>query len=205
MSIRNIIFDMGNVLLRFDRDYFMDRLGVAPEDRPLLMREVFVSLEWARMDRGSMVEEEAIESVCRRLPQRLHHAAGSLIGMWDRPILPIDGMYELVEELKAKGYGIYLLSNASVRQHDYWPRVPASKFFDGTLISADVKLVKPQFEIYDLMLNTFGLNPQECFFIDDSPMNIEGAFCRGIAGAVFHQDVPALRQALRAAGVQISP
>lgn len=205
MSIRNIIFDMGNVLILFDRAYFMERLGVAPEDRELLNREVFVSLEWAQMDRGSLDEAEATRRVCRRLPQRLHDAAGKLIGMWDRPILEIPGMYELVEELKSNGYGIYLLSNASVRQHDYWPRVPASRFFDGTLISADVKLVKPQFEIYDLLLETFGLRAEECFFIDDAPANIEAALCRGITGAVFHQNPTLLRQSLRQAGVTITP
>ena len=65
--IRNILFDMGNVLIRFDRDYFIDRLGVSPEDKQLLMREVFQSVEWVRMDRGSMVEKEAVEQICRSL------------------------------------------------------------------------------------------------------------------------------------------
>ena len=202
--IRNIVFDMGNVLIRFDRDYFIDRLGVAPEDKPLLKREVFLSLEWARMDRGSMTDEEAAESVCRRLPERLHDAARKLVSMWDRPILPIEGMYELIEELKANGYGIYLLSNASYRQHDYWPRVEASRFFDGTLISADEKVVKPQPEIYRLLLERFDLKAEECFFVDDVPSNIEGAFYCGIPGAVFHGDAALLRRDLRAAGVNVA-
>lgn len=202
--IKNIVFDMGNVLIRFDQRHFIQRLGVAEEDAPLLMRELFRSLEWARMDRGSMTEAEATQSICRRLPERLHAAAEKLVCMWDRPILEIPGMYALVEELKAAGYGIYLLSNASVRQHEYWPRVPASKFFDGTLISADVKLVKPQPEIYRLLLETFSLKAEECFFIDDSPANIEGAFYCGIPGAVFHDDAKLLRRALRDAGVMVA-
>ncbi len=61
-----------------------------------------------------------------------------------RPILEVDGMYELVKELKDRGYKVYLLSNASVRQHEYWPRIPAAELFDGKLISSDVHLVKPQ-------------------------------------------------------------
>lgn len=202
--IRNIVFDMGNVLLYFDRDYFISRLGIEGEDKELLKREVFLSLEWARMDRGSMTDAEAAESVCRRLPERLHEAARKLVKMWDRPILPIEGMYELIEELKAKGYGIYLLSNASYRQHDYWPRVPASRFFDGTLISADEKVVKPQPEIYRLLLERFQLQAEECFFIDDVPANIEGAFYCGLPGAVFHGDAGLLRRDLRAAGVDVS-
>ena len=113
-------------------------------------------------------------------------------------------MYDLVAELKRKGYGIYLLSNASVRQHDYWPRIPASRFFDGKLISADVKVIKPQPEIYRLILDRFDLKAEECFFIDDVPANIEGAFYCGIPGAVFHDDVARLRRQLREAGVDIA-
>ena len=156
------------------------------------------------MDRGSMTDEEAAVSVCKRLPEHLHDTARKLVQMWDRPILPIPGMYELIEELKANGYGIYLLSNASYRQHDYWPRVEASKFFDGTLISADEKVVKPQPEIYRLLLQRFSLKAEECFFIDDVPANIEGAFYCGIPGAVFHGSAALLRRDLRAAGVKIS-
>lgn len=202
--IKNILFDMGQVLIRFDRDYFMDRLGVAPEDKPLLMREVFLSVEWVQMDRGTLREEEAFRAIAERLPKRLHDATQKLISMWDRPILEIDGMYDLVAELKSMGYGIYLLSNASARQHDYWPRIPASRFFDGKLISADHHVIKPQPEIYRLCLKEFGLQAEECFFIDDVPANIEGALCCGIPGAVFHGDAKLLRSQLRAAGVPVT-
>lgn len=202
--IRNILFDMGNVLIYFDRNLFMDRLGVADEDKKLLMREVFLSVEWVRMDRGSMTEADAVASCCTRLPERLRDTAEKLITKWDRPLLPIPGMYELIEELKAKGYGIYLLSNASFRQHEYWPRIEASRFFDGTLISADEGIVKPQPEIYRLILERFGLDAEECFFIDDVPANIEGALYCGIPGAVFHNDVSLLRSQLRAAGVDVT-
>ena len=203
--IRNILFDMGNVLIRFDRDYFIDRLGVSGEDKALLMRHVFRSVEWVCMDRGSLVEAEAVERVCKRLPAHLHDAAAKLIAMWDRPILPIPGMYELVEELKENGYGIYLLSNASLRQHEYWPRIEASRFFDGKLISADEGVMKPQPEIYNLCLERFGLKAEESFFIDDVPANIEGARYCGIHGAVFYdEDVAQLRRDLRDAGVEIT-
>lgn len=202
--IQNVVFDMGNVLLYFDRDFFISRLGIEGKDRDLLKREVFLSLEWARMDRGSMTDEEAAESICKRLPVHLHDAAKKLVQMWDRPILPVPGMYELIEELKGKGYGIYLLSNASYRQHDYWPRIPCSKFFDGTVISADEKLIKPQPEIYNLLLERFGLKAEECFFVDDLTTNVEGALWCGIPGMVFHNDVAELRRALQAAGVEVA-
>lgn len=202
--IRNILFDMGNVLIYFDRNLFMDRFGVTEEDKKLLMREVFLSVEWVCMDRGSMKEADAVESCCARLPERLHETAEKLIAMWDRPILPIPGMYELIEELKSKGYGIYLLSNASLRQHEYWPRIPAHVFFDGTIISADEGVMKPNAEYYLRALNRFDLKADECFFIDDVPANIEGALYCGIHGAVFHNDVSLLRSQLRAAGVDVT-
>lgn len=202
--IRNILFDMGQVLIRFDQQYFIQRLGVPEADAPLLMREVFRSVEWVQMDRGSIAEAEAKEQICARLPQHLHDAAEKLICMWDRPILEVPGMYELVAELKEKGYGIYLLSNASVRQHEYWPRIPASRFFDGKLISADVHVIKPQPEIYRLCLETFGLEAESCFFIDDAPANIEGALCCGIRGAVFHGDAALLRKQMRQAGIDVT-
>ena len=202
--IRNIVFDMGGVLIRFDRDFFMERLGVPEEDKRLLMREVFLAPEWVMMDRGTLTDEQAGEIMCRRIPERLHDAVWKLVSFWDRPILEIAGMYELVEELKGLGYGIYLLSNASIRQHDYWPRIPASRFFDGKLVSADVKLVKPMPEIYERLFSTFGLKREECFFIDDSTPNVEAALYVGMHGAVFFNDMARLRGELRRAGVPVS-
>lgn len=202
--IKNIVFDMGNVLLRFDPEFFIQQLGVTPEDGRTLLIQVFRSLEWAQMDRGSLTEKQAAELICQRLPERLHAAAYILTDQWERPIQAIDGSYALVEELKNLGYGLYLLSNASYRQHDYWPLLPCSRFFDGTLISADVKLVKPQPEIYRLLFEKFSLKPEECFFVDDSPPNVEGALYCGMPGAVFNDGVPALRKALRAAGVPVA-
>ena len=201
--IKNILFDMGNVLIRFDRNVFLNRLDISAEDRALLYREVFASVEWAQMDRGAKTEETAFESICKRIPQRLHAAAEEMVFRWDEPLIPIPGMYELVEELKENGYGIYLLSNASRRQHEYWPRIEASRFFDGTLISADEHVMKPQPEIYRLCMERFGLKAEECFFIDDMAHNVEGAIFCGLSGAVFHGDVALLRKDLRSAGVKI--
>ena len=201
--VKNIVFDMGNVLLRFDRDYFLDAAGVEGEDRKILMNNVYLSVEWARMDRGSMTEVEAAASMCCHIPERLHEKAHLLVDRWDRPILPVEGMASLVRELKAAGFGIYLLSNSSYRQHEYWPRIPGSEYFDGTLISADVKYVKPEPEIYRLLYKKYGLIPEECVFIDDSAANIEGAERTGMPGIVFHGDAAELREKLRGFGIKL--
>ncbi len=194
---------MGNVLLRFDRDMFLDAVGAEGEDRKILMNNVYLSVEWARMDRGSMTEREAAASMCTHVPERLHEKVHLLVDQWDRPIYPIEGMAQLARDLKGAGYGVYLLSNASCRQHEYWTRVPGNEYFDGTLISADVRLVKPEREIYELLCSRFSLRPEECAFIDDSTANIEAAERVGIAGIVFHGEADEAREKLRALGVRV--
>lgn len=203
--IKNIVFDMGNVIIRFDPDAFIERFGVSGEDKKTLLLEVFRSPEWVMMDRGVLTDEQAADVLCPRLPERLRDVARKLIALWDRPIIEVEGICPLIEELKGLGYGIYLLSNASCRQPDYWQRVPAAKFFDGTLISYSVKLVKPMPEIYEKFFNTFSLKREECFFIDDSPANIEAGLYVGMPGVVFHNDIARLRRQLRDAGVMVKP
>lgn len=202
--IRNILFDMGNVLIRFDRQLFLNRLDITEAEKQLLLRRVFLSTEWVNMDRGTLDEPEAEARMCADLPEHLHRAVHALVSLWDQPMMPVDGMYELVEELKQAGYGIYLLSNASHRQHAYWPRIACSRFFDGTIISADEGIMKPGCEYFLRALNRFGLKADECFFVDDMPANVEGAAFCGIPGAVFFGDAGLLRSQLRAAGVNIN-
>ena len=111
-------------------------------------------------------------------------------------------MLELLQALKAKGYRLYLLSNAATRQPIYWARAEASKLMDGVLISAEVKLLKPDPQIYRTFLHKFALRPEECVFIDDTPINVEGALYENMAGIVFNMDVPALAESLRTLGVE---
>ena len=200
--IKNIVFDMGNVLVRFDPELFMDRYSLTGEDRKLIRNEVFRSVEWTMLDRGVIDEEIAEQRILPRLPERLHDAARGLIEKWDDPIVPVEGMLELLQALKAKGYRLYLLSNAATRQPIYWARAEASKLMDGALISAEVKLLKPDPQIYRTFLHKFALRPEECVFIDDTPINVEGALYENMAGIVFNMDVPALAESLRTLGVE---
>ena len=183
--MKNIIFDMGNVLIRFEPERYIARLGLNEEDSALLMANVFKGPEWQLLDGGELVESEAIERIMQRVPERLLDEVVKLVTMWDRPIVELPGTYDLVRELKERGCGIYLLSNASTRQHDYWPRVRCSEFFDGTMISADVKLMKPDKRIFYLMLDTFGLKAEDCLFIDDHGPNVEAARSCGIKALQF--------------------
>lgn len=201
--IKNIIFDMGGVLLDYDPPRFIDHLGVSPGDKKLLLREVFNSVEWFRLDHGTIGEKDAAGAMKARLPFRLHGAVDRMLSWWELEALPVEGMAELLAELKGLGYGLYLLSNATVRQPEYFDRLPSAQYLDGRFVSAFYKLLKPQYAIYETMLREFGLRAEECFFVDDSAANVEGAYCVGIAGAVFDGDVDHLRRALRAAGIPV--
>lgn len=202
--IRNIVFDMGGVCIRFDPRAFIRRFGVSPEDEEILINEVYRSIEWAMMDRGRLQDEEAAKILSERLPARLSDTVHKLVTNWDRPILPIDGMEELVRELKENGYHLFLLSNASTRQPEYWKKVPFADCFEDTLISANVKLVKPMPEIYLEAYDRFHILPQESIFIDDTPANCEASQYTGMKAFVFNNDVQALRRFLCAQGVSVS-
>lgn len=200
--IRNIVFDMGNVLIHWKPECFLERERIPEEDRPLILKEVFGSVEWIQLDRGSISPEDGIAAMCRRLPTRLHGTAQELaFGWWKRNLLPVEGMADLIRELKGLGYGIYLLSNAKADLPQYFHLIPGSECFDGRIVSADWKLLKPQHEIYETLFREYGLRPEECFFIDDLNINIEGAWFVGMGGTVFDGGLAQLRRDLNAAGV----
>ena len=202
--IRNIVFDMGNVLIRFDPLLFIEREGITDqEDRKIILDELFNSVEWAQMDRGILEEKTAEPFILKRFPERLHPAVCNLLYHWAIPGDEFYGMRELVAELKEAGYRLFLLSNASTAQHRYWPLFPVSRYFDGNLISCDVKVVKPMREIYQIFTDRFLLDPEECLFIDDAPANVAAAITCGWNGIVFHGDAVQLRLKMRQFGIRI--
>lgn len=197
--IKDFVFDMGNVLILFQPELFVRRLGVSQQDAALLLQQVFYAREWAQMDDGSRDEQEVCDLFKTRLPAHLHSHMVTLVTAWEEPIMEVEGMSALVGRLKRQGYGIYLLSNASRRQHEYWGKIPASRYFDGTLISADVGMVKPDPGIYRRLFDTFGLRPETSFFIDDMTQNIAAGKALGMPGHVFDGDMAALERAVNAA------
>jgi len=202
--IRNIVFDMGQVMIRFDPEMFMDRAGIYdPDDRKLIRNELFRSVEWAQMDEGTLTEETAEPTILNRIPERLKETVRELLYNWAFPREQIPGMEDLVRRLKETGYRIWLLSNASAMQPKYWQKVPVSRYFDGTMISCDVKVVKPSREIYRLFTEKFILKAEECLFIDDAPANVAGAIACGWQGIVFHGDADELERKMIASGVNI--
>lgn len=204
MKIKNLVFDMGNVLIHYNAMHYVEKYAENKEDWPLLLHEVFQSVEWIRMDHGTITEAEAVEACCNRLPPRLHSIAAQLYAHWNEDIPPMEGMEELIGRAKAAGYGIYLLSNTSVRYHNFRKNIAALRYFDGEFISADWHLMKPSPSIFRTFCLHFGLNPAECLFVDDQPMNAYGAQCAGMDSIIFYGDIPQFEAALAAHGIQLS-
>ena len=187
IMIKNVVFDMGKVLIYYESmracRHFIDNEA----DQKAVCAAVFDSPEWVLLDMGVISEEEGFRKMCARLPERLHEAAKQCFDNWDKYCMwKNEEMEALVRELKAKGYGLYVCSNASIRLPScYKAVIPAVECFDGLLFSAEVKCIKPQKEMYEHFFRRFGLKPEECYFIDDLPMNIEGARACGMDGHCF--------------------
>lgn len=202
--IKNVVFDMGNVLFDFKPAEYIRRLGYEGEDAEILETEVFRTAEWCAMDRGTLLPAQAAKILEEHVPEHLKAAVEPLVcRWWEGELMPTEGMGSLIEELKARGYGIYLLSNASRDIYEYFHRLPGAACFDGRLVSADWLMAKPQHEIYEKLYSRFDLIPAECFFIDDRTDNVEVARLTGMTATVFRNDMARLRRELRAAGIEV--
>lgn len=194
--IKNIVFDMGNVLVEFDPFSCLGEYGADEEQGRQIVKHLFGGDEWKGLDRGTITDEEALKSVLAKAPKSLHQAITDVLRHWDKNVPLIEEMEVLVKELKEKGYSIYLLSNASKRFHQYKDRITALTYFDGLMISADYLLLKPEIEIYHKLCEIFSLKEEECFFIDDLQPNIEGARKAGMRAFQFLGDITKLREEL---------
>lgn len=186
--IKNIIFDLGGVLIIFNMDYFLKKRGVTDEADLKLVRDILFYKEkiWLPIDSGEWTEEKAAEEAEKLLPERLKEPVRDAILNWNKPMPEIiPEMHEFIRQAYSDGYNLYILSNAPSSTNDYIYDVPDVDLMKGIIISADIKMAKPDPEIFKFALNKLGLKADETMFIDDNPMNIEGARSVGITGAVY--------------------
>ena len=201
--IKNIIFDMGGVLI----DYNPEKTLYGLFDRQtadILLREIFRNPIWSDKDRGIIFPEDIMAQKRDAIPAEVFEKVSEMVDNFYPYMPPFEKMYDLVKQLKENGYGIYLLSNASSDFHERRKDIPALALFDGVVVSADYKLLKPEKEIYLTLFEKFGLKPEECFFIDDVQANIDGAKMAGMDGHCYARgDVEILKKALKEKGVKI--
>ena len=197
MSIKNVVFDFGQVMVHFEPEYMVGRYVTDKEDASLLERVVFDRLYWDRLDAGTITNEETLTECRKRLPERLWEVADTIFYNWIYNIPEIDGMKELVSYIKnTYGVKILLLSNISHYFADHAGEIECLKEFDGFVFSARIGLVKPSFEIFDYMCKKFDIVPDETVFVDDNRGNIDGANRFGIHGYLFDGDAQRLKDYL---------
>ncbi|MBP3892481.1 MAG: HAD family phosphatase [Atopobiaceae bacterium] len=197
-AIKNVVFDMGGVLMDWNPEKISLALCPDSEDAALLREAVFESREWGWVDAGAIVPETVAWTAKLKLPERLHDLADVFALRWFEEFDPLPAMGDLVRELKAEGYGVYLLSNAGTTFEEYRSRIPAIDAFDGILVSCYEHVVKPDAAIYQLFCERYGLRPEDCLFVDDMRRNVVGAQRIGMQGYVYDGNVDALRQFIKA-------
>lgn len=182
--IKNIVFDLGNVLLSWKPGDFFNRSGYDPEEAKIILKDIFESNEWSMLDNGKITTPEAIDLITSGSSLK----KGSIRAIFDlrtKIIFPLDKNIKLLPALRKKGFRLYFLSNFPLdffeevkKQYDFF------KYFNGGIISAEVGCSKPNAGIFKIFLEKYNLAPEECFYIDDIDINVKVAESFGIKGLV---------------------
>ncbi len=184
--VRNVVFDFGGVLVTWRPQEIIDSFYAEPHLREALRTHAFHHDDWLDMDRGTLDEA----SVVRRCADRMARPESELEALFDHvraALTPIEPTVELLRELRERrGLKLYGLSNMSEAifaylddRHDFF------KLFDGVVVSAAVKLLKPEPAIYQHLRDRFGLDFAESVFIDDLARNVESAWGVGLPAIQF--------------------
>jgi putative hydrolase of the HAD superfamily len=178
--VRNVIFDIGGVVLEWNPDEILKSYYTDPDARAVMKSALFLHPEWILVDRGMLSESEALA----RLEQRTGRPEQELAGLFEAirgSLRPKLDTIALLEGLARRGVPLYCLSNmpastfAHLRElHGFWAS------FQGIVISGEVKMAKPEREIFEYLLGRYGLSAAETVFIDDHPPNIEAARAIGL-------------------------
>jgi putative hydrolase of the HAD superfamily len=181
-TYKNIIFDIGGVLLEWNPPKFLPRYF---QDQEIIgkYKQLFKSEAWLNYDRGITTIEQTAEHIDPTLDkQRFINFCKTLHNV----LMPQQKVIDLMIKLKQMGYKIYILSNFPQELfHDVYEKNNFFKEPHGMTISYRIGSLKPEPNIYQILLTEHNLKPEECFFIDDRAENIEGSRACGIEGVVF--------------------
>lgn len=185
--IKNIIFDVGNVLVTFRPDNTMRDLGIPEEKIADMAKATYSNPLWIELDRGVVPEEIAISHMKEEYPELSEYI--DLFFEKGRPHLVVKTDYApgWLKGLQEMGYKTYLLSNYPDNMFEMHAKTTFNfmPYIDGKVVSGHVKMIKPNADIYEYLLKEYDLNPEECVFIDDRQENVDTAISVGIHGIVF--------------------
>lgn len=180
--IKNIIFDLGNVLISFIPSEYLKKKNYPENIRNTILNDIFRSDEWKMLDNGEITLGEAIEGLTIKSTLKREEIA-LVFNLRTEIMFPLDNNVRLLPALKKRGFSLYYLSNFPLDifeeiKNDYF----FFRYFDGGIISAEVKLSKPDVRIFSFLLNKYSLNPEESVFIDDIEENVRSAETLKIKG-----------------------
>lgn len=183
--IKTVIFDIGNVLAGFAWKEYFDRFSYSEEVKERIGKATVQSVAWNEYDKGNLSDEEVVEAFVRNDPgieKELRESLDNISGM----LVRYDYAIPWVRALKESGYQVLVLSNFSHKAvADCGEVLDFLPFTDGGILSYKEHMIKPQPEIYELLIRRYGLEPEECVFMDDTPVNVEAAQKAGIHGIHF--------------------
>ena len=202
--IKNIVFDFGNVLVTWDEAQLAANYSDDINEQNIIKEVFFKSATWNQLDKGDITNDEAKKIFEENLPDNLKEKVEIIMNTWYKKLPINDEMCNLIRRLKQNNYKIYALSNTHISMYEYVKSIDVGKYFDGFLISAIERMMKPNEEIYYRLYERFKLLPEECFFIDDNEKNIIAGQKTGMKGYIFDKNnFEKLEQDLRKNNVQI--
>jgi len=183
--IKNIVFDLGRVLVEFDPKTYIRSFGFCEETAHTLFDVIF-GRDWYLHDRGDYKTiNDLLNTLIKKRPDLKNEIETVLTGDWVKIHYLKSDTAEYLRELKDRGYNIYILSNLSVESYEFVSKYPFFGLIDGGVFSYAENCCKPEKRIYDTLLSRYSLIPGETVFIDDNPDNISAAIETGINGVLF--------------------
>lgn len=201
---KNIIFDLGGVMVDFDpRSYLVDRFCNA-EVEEKVAQLTFDSEEWKQLDAGRITRTEAnLNMLARAREYGCAFEVQGVLDDWMHILRPRRRMQELVQTLKSRGYCVYYLSNIPEDVLALLTERDLKGLFDGGVASCEVHINKPDPRIYQALLEKYHLKAGESIFIDDRLENVQAAFQLGFAGIQMKDSVGTLVRSLATCGVTV--
>ena len=192
--MKNVIFDFGQVLVRFEPSYMVKKYVEDPVEAAILAHVAFDRKYWDRLDAGTVTDAEVVEDIKSRVPARLSEAVENIYYNWIYNIPEVEGMRELIVYVKQTyGVRVFVLSNISTYFAKHAHEIPILELADGCVFSAECGMTKPNLDIFEHICEKFALSPAQSVFVDDRADNVRAARQIGIDGYVFDGDVAALR------------
>lgn len=172
--IKNIVFDLGGVVVDWSPERLMQEYNGDPEMPIALFKKGFFQDYWQDYDRGS-IDQAGIVKEMSQFSGRCYAECWDFVEFVKHSLRDIPETQRLIRELSKEGYRLFCLSNMSVEFYDYLKEREVFQYFDGQIISALEHVIKPEKEIYEVLIQRYDLVPEESVFIDDLEKNLDAA------------------------------